>query len=171
MANKKLTSSNILSLYSKTFTQKKILLEAEGQTFEVLIDTKFQPTKLQEMIMELAEKQQEIRKINDILNISYFASFLVIKYFTNIQISKTDSLEKQIRVFKALVDLEILEPLLEHFDSKELEKVNKYIVKAATNIKNLENNPDEMKDLEEMIQELASLQNPEVFLDEQEEVE
>src|SRR5690554_4946242 len=122
MANKKLTSSNILSLYNKTFSQKKVLLEAEGQTFEVLIDTKFQPSKIQALIMELAEQQQKIKHLDDILDVSYFASYLVIKHFTNIGITKTveNDFEQQIRVFKAIVDLGIFEQIMDSFDQKEL---------------------------------------------------
>lgn len=161
---KKLTSSNILSLHNRVFSQRAIQIDINGTPYQVLIDEKFQPSKIQEMILELAEKQREIRNLDDILNISYYASFLIIKYFTDISVSKTDSLEKQLRVFKALIDLEIYEKLMEAFPDEELEKINKYIKKASDNLKRLEKNPDDMKDIEDIMKELASLQNPEVFL-------
>lgn len=166
-SNKKLTSSNILSLYSKTFTQKKILLEAEGQTFEVLIDTKFQPSKIQALIMELAEKYQEIKHLNDVFNISYFANYLIIKYFTDINMAKVDGLEKSIRVFKALVDLGLFDQIIEKFDENELQKINDYINKMNNRVKEFDKNPEAIKDLEDIIKDLVNLENPEVFLGEE----
>lgn len=170
--NKKLTSSNILSLHSKTFSQKKVLLESEGQTFEVLIDTKFQPSKIQALIMELAEQQQKIKHLDDILDISYFVSFLVVKHFTDISITKTvgNNFEQQIRVLKAMVDLGIFEQIMDGFDKQELDKINIYIKKASDNIKEMDKNPEAKKGFEDIIKDLASLENPEVFLGDRDEI-
>jgi hypothetical protein len=167
MANKKLTSSNILSLYNKTFTQKAIQVTANNQTFDVLIDEKFQPTKIQNLIMELAEKQQQIKNLNDILDLSFFANYLIIKYFTNIEMVKVDDLEKSIRVFKALVDLGIFEQIMDQFDEKEMQKVNEYIKKMSDKVKELDKNPEAKKDLEQIMNDLAGLQNPEIFMPEE----
>lgn len=172
--NKKLTTGNILSLHSKTFSQRKVLLEAiGGETFEVLIDEKFQASKMQALIMELAEQYGRISHLEDILDVNYFASFLIIKYFTNISIAKSveNDFEKQIRVLKALIDLEIFEQLMEKFDEDELNKVNEYIKKASDNIREMDRNPEAQKELEDIISELASLENPEIFLGERDKVE
>lgn len=171
MANKKLTSSNILSLYSKTFTQKKIILEAEGQTFEVLIDTKFQPSKIQALIMELAEQQQKIKNLDDILDISFYSSYLLIKHFTDISITKTveNDFEQQIRVFKALVDLGLYDQIIDSFEESEMNKINEYLKKANDRIKEIDKNPEAMKELEEIMSDIANLENPEVFMSEPEE--
>ena len=163
---KKLTSGNILSLHSKTFTQKAIHLDIEGTTYTVLIDTKFKPSKIQELIMELAEKQQQITKFSDIFNISYYANFLIIKYFTDIEVAKVNDFDKQIRVFKAILDLEIFDKIVESFDQAELDKVNKYIKKAGDNLKKLESDPEAMEDINQIMQSLSEIQNPELFMDE-----
>jgi hypothetical protein len=163
MANKKLTSSNILSLYNKTFTQREIQVEAEGQTFKVLIDEKFQPSKIQALIMELVEKYQEIQSLNDVFDISYFANFLIIKYFSNVDMAKVDSLDKAIRVFKALVDLGLYEQIIDKFDEKELQKLNDYIKKMNDRAKEIEQNPEVKQDFEDIINDIANLENPEVF--------
>ena len=167
MANKpkKLTASNILSLHSKMFTQKAIHIDVEGNMYEVLIDKKFQPTKIQELIMEMLEKQQQISKFEDIFNMTYYVNYLIIKYFTNISIANVNDFEKQIRVFKALLDLEIFEKVVESFDQSEIDKINKYIKKVSENAKNLENNPEAMEEINEIIQSISEIQNPEVFMD------
>ena len=166
MAEKKLTSSNILSLHSKTFTQKAIHLDIEGTAYTVLIDTKFKPSKIQELIMELAEKQRQITKFSDIFDISYYANFLIIKYFTDIEVAKVNDFDKQIRVFKAILDLEIFDKIAESFDQAELDKINKYIKKAGDNLKKLESDPEAMEDINQIMQSLSEIQNPELFMDE-----
>lgn len=165
MATKKLSSGKILSLHSKTFTQKVINIIIGNDTYAVTIDVKFQPTKLQHLVLELVEKYQQISKIDDIFDISYYANFLIIKYFTDIDVAKTDDFEKQIRVFKALVDLEIFDKIISEFSNEEIDKINTYIKKVGENFKKLEKDPTAMDDISQMIAGLSKLENPEVFMD------
>lgn len=165
---KKLTASNILSLHSKTFKQKSIFVDIEGGQYEVLIDTKFQISKIQELIAEVIEKQRELFKIQDIFDIAYYINFLLIKYFTNINLAKAEEFDKQIRVFKAMIDLGIFDQVMEAFDEKEVEKINEYLKKASENVKKLGNSPEVIEDINKMIEDIESLENPEVFMTDEE---
>jgi hypothetical protein len=162
---KKLNTNNVLSLHDKTFKQKPITIDVEGESFEVLIDTKFQVSKIQQLLTEVMERNQQLIKINDIFDITYYMNFLVIKYFTNIEIAKEDDFETQIRIFKALLDLEIFDKIMENFDKGELDKINKYMKKASANIKEVENNPEIMEEIQQIFKDVESLENPEVFME------
>ena len=168
MAEKKLTSSNILSLHSKTFSQKKIHLDINGIAYQILIDEKFKPSKIQELIFELVEKQKQIRNFNDVFNISYYCNFLILKYFTDIDVTKTDSLEEELRVFKAILDLEIFEKIMDSFDPQELDKINLYLKKIGDNVKKLESNPEVMEDINQIMQSIMDIKNPELFMGDEE---
>ncbi len=166
--SKKLTSSKILSLHSKTFTQKKIYINVENEQYEVLIDTKFKISKIQELLAEVVEKTQQLLKLKDIFNIPYYINFLIIKYFTNVEITKVQDFSEQLRVYKAMLDLGIFDQIMEAFDEKEVEKIGIYLKKMNENLKKLDKNPEVIEDINAMIADLASIENPEVFVDDEE---
>ena len=166
---KKLTASNILSLHSKTFTQKVVHINIEGQDFEVLVDTKFKVTKIQELIVELMEHNQDLIKVQDTFEIPYYASFLMLKYFTNIQIAQETDFEKQIRLLTALMNLGVFDKVMDSFDEKEIEKFNMYMRKATKRISEIKDNKEVIDDINAMVEDIISLENPEVFIDEGEE--
>jgi len=171
MANskiEKLSSSKILSLHSKTFTQKVINVQVGETVYAVTIDVKFQPTKLQAMILELVEKYQHISKLDDVLDISYYANFLLLKYFTDLGLEKVDDFNKQLKVFKGLVDLEIFDKVVDGFDPIELEKVNVYIKKIGENLKKVSKDPQVMEDIQQMVSEISQIENKEILGVEQE---
>ena len=171
MANskiEKLSSSKILSLHSKTFTQKVINVQVGETVYAVTIDVKFQPTKLQAMILELVEKYQHISKLDDVLDISYYANFLLLKYFTDLGLEKVDDFNKQLKVFKGLVDLEIFDKVVDGFDPVELEKVNVYIKKIGENLKKVSKDPQVMEDIQQMVSEISQIENKEILGVEQE---
>lgn len=171
MANtkiEKLSSSKILSLHSKTFTQKVVHVEVGGKNYAVTIDVKFQPTKLQALIMELVEKYQHISKLDDVLDISYYANFLLLKYFTDLGLEEVDDFNKQLQVFKGIIDLEIYDKIVENFAQEEIEKVNVYIKKIGENLKQLSKNPQVMEDIQQMVSEISQIENKEILGVEQE---
>ena len=171
MANskiEKLSSSKILSLHSKTFTQKVINVQVGDTVYAVTIDVKFQPTKLQAMILDLVEKYQHISKLDDVLDISYYANFLLLKYFTDLGLEKVDDFNKQLKVFKGLVDLEIFDKVVDGFDTVELEKVNVYIKKIGENLKKVSKDPQVMEDIQQMVSEISQIENKEILGVEQE---
>ena len=124
----KLTSSILLQEQSKLFTQKQVTVNINKKDYEVLVDQKFRPTKLNELIVESITNYDKFKELDESVKISYLM-FLAIKYFTNLEVAKTDTLEDQIRILNAMLDLEIFDKIISEFAESELEKINEYMLK------------------------------------------
>jgi len=124
----KLTSSILLQEQSKLFTQKQVTVNINKKDYEVLVDQKFRPTKLNELIVEAIMNYDKFKELDESVKISYLM-FLAIKYFTNLEVAKTDTLEEQIRILNAMLDLEIFDKIISEFAESELEKINEYMLK------------------------------------------
>jgi hypothetical protein len=146
----KLSSGTILSAYSKEFNQKKITLSIGKTNYEVLVDEKFKPSKLQKMIVEALTNFNALKEYDEGVKLSYYM-FLLIKHFTDIDIAQTDNLEEQIRILNAMVDLEIYEPLVNSFDKAEIQKATEYMKKFSERIAELakDNNINDIKSIVE----------------------
>jgi len=129
----KLTSSILLQEQSKLFVQKKVTVNINKKDYEVLVDQKFLPTKLNQLILESVSNYDNLKELDESVKVSYLM-FLSIKYFTDVEIAKTDSFETQIRILNALINLEILDKILSEFPESELEKINDYMLKFNSNI-------------------------------------
>jgi len=129
----KLTSSILLQEQSKLFLTKKVIVNINKKDYEVLVDQKFLPTKLNQLILESVSNYDNLKELDESVKVSYLM-LLAIKYFTNVEIAKTDSFEDQIRILNALINLEILDKILSEFPESELEKINDYMLKFNSNI-------------------------------------
>jgi len=129
----KLTSSILLQEQSKLFIQKKVIVHIDKKDYEVLVDQKFLPTKLNQLILESVSNYDNLKELDESVKVSYLM-FLTIKYFTDVEIVKTDSFEDQIRILNALINLEIFDKILSEFPESELEKINEYMLKFNSNI-------------------------------------
>jgi len=92
------------------------------------VDQKFRPTKLNELIVEAITNYDKFKELDESVKVSYLM-FLAIKYFTNLEVAKTDTLEEQIRILNAMLDLEIFDKIVSEFPESELEKINDYMLK------------------------------------------
>jgi hypothetical protein len=157
MANKKLTFSNLKSLSSKKFTQKKIIVDG----YEVTIDEQFRPSKIKQLVLELLQKSNYMREQNIEFNLADYVVILIIKYFSDVDIS--DDLQKQLQAYEALIDLEYLEPILNAFDENEIKKFNESLLKYKDNMNKL---------LDEMVTETENDESEEIVqVDEIESIE
>jgi len=127
-SNKQLTSSILLQEQSKLFIQKKVTITINNKDYDVLVDQKFRPTKLNELIMESISNYEKLKELNESVKISYLM-LLAIKQFTDIEIAKTDDFEYQIRVLNSLINLEVFDKIVSEFPESELEKINDYMLK------------------------------------------
>ena len=132
----KLTSSILLQEQSKLFVQRKITVNINKKDYEVLVDQKFLPTKIQQLIQEGISNLDNFNGLDDSVRTSYFL-YLIIKYFSDIEIAKTDDFETQIRIMNSMINLEIFDKILGEFEESELEKVNDYILKFNGNLNEL----------------------------------
>jgi len=124
----KLTSSILLQEQSKLFLQKQVIITVNKKDYDVLVDQKFRPTKLNELIVEAITNYDKFKELDESVKVSYLM-FLAIKYFTNLEVAKTDTLEEQIRILNAMLDLEIFDKIVSEFPESELEKINDYMLK------------------------------------------
>ena len=132
----KLTSSILLQEQSKLFLTKKVTVNINKKDYEVLVDQKFLPTKIQQLIQEGISNLDNFNGLDDSVRTSYFF-YLIIKYFSDIEIAKTDDFETQIRIMNSMINLEIFDKILGEFEESELEKVNEYILKFNGNLNEL----------------------------------
>jgi len=145
----KLTSSILLQEQSKLFIQRKVIININKKDYDVLVDQKFRPTKLNELIVEAITNYDKFKELDESVKVSYLM-FLAIKYFTNLEIAKTDTLEDQIRILNAMLDLEIFDKLLSEFPESELEKINDYMLKFNDRIDQFINDGKSIEYLKEV---------------------
>ena len=129
----KLTSSILLQEQSKLFLTKKVIVNINKKDYEVLVDQKFLPTKLNQLILESVSNYDNLKDLDESVKVSYLM-FLTIKTFTNVEIAKTDDFQTQIRVLNAMLDLEIFDKIISEFPESELEKINDYMLKFNSRI-------------------------------------
>lgn len=142
----KLSSSIIKSAYSKYFTQKKITIIIDGKNYEVLIDEKFKAGKIAKLVVEALTNYEKL-KDNDELQLTYIM-FLVIKYFSDIDMVKECDFEDQLKVLNAMIDLDIMKNILDSFDKEQMDRVADYFKRFSENI----NEVVDMKELESIIE-------------------
>lgn len=129
----KLNSSVILKEYSKDFVQKSITITIGGKDYEVLVDQKFRVTKIQQMLQEALKNLVEFKE-EDLETTITYVTFLMIKYFTDVDVAKVEDFKEQIRVLNAMIDLEIFEKIANAFPESETAKVNKHMMNLSAKI-------------------------------------
>lgn len=149
----KLSPSIVKKAYSKEFTQKQITVEVDGKNYVINCDTKFKATKMQSLIMELAEVTKNLIGYEQLISLPQMYMLLCIKYFSDLQV-ETNTFEENIAYFNMLFDLGIANKIIESFDKEELEKVNQFIEKANQNIKELKNNPKAYEAMGELFKDI-----------------
>ena len=147
----KLNSGSILQAYSKEFTQKKVTLIVGGKNYEVLVDEKFKISKLKNMILEAVGNMKDLEKYDDSIKITYY-TFLMVKYFTDVDIVKTDDLVEQLKVLTAMIDLEIFAPIVDSFNPAEIEKASKFIKDFADKVTELANENKTEQEVKEVVE-------------------
>lgn len=160
---KKITLNSLNQLETKMFTKRKITVSVEGQNFEVIIDERFKPALVSQLIQELFEKL-EYAEQNDIelkkLGVGY-AYILIIKYFTDINIG--DDIPKQLAIMSKMENLGIFEPIMNAFKQEEIDKILEYMKKYYDNAIELINNLPELEekfgiDLGSMVENVSDLE-------------
>lgn len=164
----KLTVSNLKQIHSKKFTTKVIHIEIDEKIYDVEIDEVFKVSKIQLLLSELFEKQKYFTTIDEVFSIINYIPFLIIKYFTDIDVAKVEDFSEQLKVYEVMLDLGVAEKILENIPESEIKKIDSYIKKASANVKKLTSDKDAMKELEGMFAELKENEESELVEDESE---
>lgn len=158
----KLNAGIITQTRDKQFTKRKLTFLIDSKNYEVTVDEKLSVMKLMRMLLELAEKVKYMYDINQVMEIPNYMVYLIIKYFTDIDCAKVDSFEEQINVFSAMMDLDIIQPILDVIPEDEMKKIGEYSKRLTKNIekfdKQVEDNPELMTEINKIIADVAELE-------------
>ncbi len=134
--NKKLNLSAIKSAHSKEFTQRIVTIDIDGTNYEVLVDQKFQLSKIKELAKEGLNYFEEFEKLDETDRINWF-HFLIIKHFTNMkeELDKVTDFSNQLVLMKQFANLGITDKISQYFIPEEIEKVGKELSKMTEYVK------------------------------------
>ena len=150
---KKLDIKTLEKVRTKTFTKKKIIVTAKGQDYEVIIDEKFKVGQIKNLILEYFTDCEYLISHGHIEITPQYLKFLILKYFTNIDIlQESKTMEQKINTWFILVeDFGILDTIVNHFDEKELNEVVIYINQAKENLDKLTKDKELMKEYSDLL--------------------
>lgn len=144
---KKMKSNDILNIAKKEFAYKKLLLEINGQDYEILIQEKLNDTSITNLVTDLIERHEYCTINNIEFNTIQHIYYLLIKYFTDIKFNTYKELEKsykhELDTISALIDLEVFDQILNQFDKDTLVRIQNMFDKYSNQLKSVVN--DEVK--------------------------
>jgi hypothetical protein len=124
------------------------VITSGGKDYEVLMDEKFKTTKLSKMIFEGIENQKQLTDEN--VKISYYL-FLMIKYFTDVEI-ETEDLAEQLAILNEMIDLGIYEQLTAAIPESEIKRASDFMLKLANKIKVMTEQKKSIEEVKEAIE-------------------
>lgn len=145
----KLNIGEIKSIISKEYTQKKIIVNANGKDYEVLVDEKFRPSKISKLIIEGIVAQKDLPDVNSVKTNYYI--FLMIKYFMDIGID-TNDLTEQLKLLENMVDVGLFEQLANVFTDEDFKILSEYTQKFTDKIKEMGEQNKSQEEIEEEIE-------------------
>ena len=148
---KKLNKASINKLEKEKFPIKKIIIDVDGEEYEVGIHEKFRATQIENVVKDMIWIQEECEKSGIEANVFTASLLALMKNFTDINFSKNDILQ-DINMFINMSNLGILDQIMSAFDPQEIEKLNKSITDMNKNI------PKATKMMEDLMHEQVDLQ-------------
>lgn len=146
---KKMKSNDILNIARKEFAYKKLLLEINGQDYEILIQEKLNETSIASLVTDLIERYEYCSTNNIEFNTIQHIYFLLVKYFTDIKFNAYKELKKsyehELNTISALIDLEVFDQILNQFDKDTLGRIQNMFEKYSNQLKSVVN--DEVKNM------------------------
>lgn len=146
---KKMKSNDILNIARKEFAYKKLLLEINGQDYEILIQEKLNETSIASLVTDLIERYEYCSTNNIEFNTIQHIYFLLVKYFTDIKFNTYKELKKsyehELNTISALIDLEVFDQILNQFDKDTLGRIQNMFEKYSNQLKSVVN--DEVKNM------------------------
>ncbi len=147
---KKMKAIDIINISKQEFGYKKVQVQANtGQEFIVQIQEKLNDSKISELVVSLIERSEFCDKNNIEFNIIQNIYIMLIKYFTDIKFNTYDDLQKEysheVATVTALVDLDLFNQIISHFNQESLKKVQDMFEKYTNQLKPLVN--EEVKNI------------------------
>lgn len=112
----------------------KIVVGCNGKEYKVKISSKIKDSVVMDIVDEILARSEMCKKENIKFDVVMSIYALIIKHLTDIKFSEYPNTKKQfaheIDMLKAMIDLQILEPILKEFNIDEIKKIqdafNKY---------------------------------------------
>jgi hypothetical protein len=130
---KKLNSNIIKGAFEKEYKKKKVVVELAGEKYTILIDEKFRNTKIMDLIYEAFRAESVLEGQSNNVKDAYYV-FLVIKYFTDLDIAQTDDIYEQLNIMSIMIDLDILNKIMAEFDTEEIKRAIAMISNFSKNM-------------------------------------
>lgn len=128
---KKMKAIDVINSSKQEFTLKKVTIKAiDGVEYEIQIQEKLNESKLASLVSELTTRSEEFKRLGIEFDMILNIYILIIKYFTDIKFNNYKVLKKQIEheteLFRALIDMNLIDQILNSFDEdciKDIEKL------------------------------------------------
>lgn len=130
--NKKVTLNNLKNIESKVYTKKQLIVDIEGNNFDIVIDEVFKDSSIEKAITDMGYLAQQCEENNININPFVLSNLVIIKHFTDINFPQ--DIVKQIEMFGLIVDLGVFEKIMEHIPESEAEKLNAKARKMSENL-------------------------------------
>jgi hypothetical protein len=131
---KHLSLASINKQHSAEFNQVKRVTLKTGDYLD--IQMKFRKTSIQRLLLDYLDILEQLKSKNVSWEVFKDATFvyymLLLKHFTSLNNIPLE-IEKMVKVCEKLIDLDLLEEILNHFDPEETKKVQDMIEKVRQN--------------------------------------
>ena len=150
----RLNAKLINSAIKKEEIQKTITVQIDGKNYDILVDQKFKTTKISDMVTDGVKKFKDYEELPPTVQVGFF-SYLLIKYFTDLDLSVVKTFKEDIHMMNSLIDLGVFEKIVSEFPEEEISKVNEYMVNYTNKIKEFTDTEEGKQKLEELLDHLV----------------
>lgn len=105
------------------------LMGQDGVNYKILVDEKFKPSKISEMVARLLSDTQLSKESGFAIDNYSLVVMNILDHFTNLKFP--EDIEERILMFNVILDSDLLPQILFHIDNAELENVAS-VVKLVT---------------------------------------
>lgn len=130
---------------NKNYEKKdKVIIGNNGKEYRVKIASNIKDSVVMDIVDELLRRSEMCKKENVKLDMVMTIYSLLLKNLTDIEFSQYSSVKKQVSheldMLKAMIDLQVLEPILNEFDMNEINKIKNAFLKYSETFKKINNN-------------------------------
>ena len=122
----------------------RIIVGCNGKEYKIKIANKIKESIVMDIVDGILTRSEMCRKENIKFDVIMSTYALIIKYLTDIKFSEYPNMKKQfaheVDMLKAMIDLQILEPILKEFNTDEIKKIQDAFSKYSKAFKEINNN-------------------------------
>lgn len=120
-------ANDFISLENRSFKKKEVTLkDINGKTFTINIDETFKRTDLVKIMTDICERAEYCKKNDITFDYTVCLYAMILKYFTDIKFTEykniKDKYENEIKLIRALINLELLEQIMNSISPDEMIK-------------------------------------------------